>query len=265
MFWQSHACLKTAYPRIVLCVVSQCRCGSTFCGTCFLNFIAAFAERYGGVRESFDASSLLREWCGDFDVFSQIDYEPGAACIFPQVTFLHTIIRALPNACFVLNTRPINHWLTSVDTFPNDFRERLLASCPIYPADDVGLANWHLRHIQRARAAMRTLRCALEVDLESPTAGDKVAHFFNGSSAACWQKTATPLQTTHHGTTNVRGKPTTLFASKADSFFPARRGRALVATRTMPNRTEGDDRFNRLHLPTEPSDHTSSQRVPPSL
>ena len=113
--------------------VAHWRCGETFCGLCFLDFIKTVAERYGRLHETHDASAELRGSCGDYDVFSQIDYEPGAACVFPQVNYLHTIIRSLPSACFVLNTRPLDRWLKSVHAFPNSFRDRLLDSCPIYP------------------------------------------------------------------------------------------------------------------------------------
>ena len=53
--------------------------------------------------------------------------------------------------------------------------------------DDAGLVDWHARHVQRVRSALRSARCAIEVNVESPTAGEQLAHFFNGTNPACWR------------------------------------------------------------------------------
>ena len=84
--------------------------GHGHCGQCLLRWVAAVAG-----SSIADGADLLREACGDFDVFSQIDYEPSGACLFPQVTYLPTLLRYLPNAYFVLNTRPTAHCTLAVE------------------------------------------------------------------------------------------------------------------------------------------------------
>ena len=128
--------------------------GHGYCGQCLLRWVAAVAG-----SSIADGADLLREACGDFDVFSQIDYEPSGACLFPQVTYLPTLLRYLPNAYFVLNTRPTAHWLSSVAQWGN-MLERLTQACPINPRNSTGLGQWYEAIIVRASQALRTqCRC----------------------------------------------------------------------------------------------------------
>ena len=57
-------------------------------------------------------------------VSQQQAWAPSQACSTfasghssPQVTFLWTLVRALPHACFILNVRPVDHWLASARDF----------------------------------------------------------------------------------------------------------------------------------------------------
>ena len=77
-----------------------------------------------------DGARALRSACGNYDVFAQIDFEPYHACMFPQVYFLETLLHYLPNACFILNTRPTEHWLTSVSHW-GDMMKRLTGAVPL--------------------------------------------------------------------------------------------------------------------------------------
>lgn len=45
-------------------------------------------------------------------------------CYFPQIEAIHNIIAAYPAAHYVLNRRPAEHWLRSVDHW-SDLRQRL--------------------------------------------------------------------------------------------------------------------------------------------
>ena len=109
-----------------------------------------------------DGSAALRSACGDYDVFAQVDYEPNGACLFPQMYFLQTLLRYLPSACFILNTRPTEHWLESVRNW-NDMLPHMISSCPINPRNATGLGEWYDRFKARASLALRaSSRCALE-------------------------------------------------------------------------------------------------------
>jgi hypothetical protein len=178
------------------------------CAFCVLNFVQTVASREHpgsrGWREHPDLSGDLRRACGDFDVFAEIDHQLHSTCLYPQVAFLHTLLRALPRACFILNVRPLQHWLESVRTWgikelKNDSKHavsyqadrdtllaKMLSSCPIYPRNESGLLVWHERHLQRTRDAIRGRNCALEVHVEDPLAGHHLAAYFTGTRASCW-------------------------------------------------------------------------------
>jgi len=118
-----------------------------------------------------DKSAQLRLACGNYDVFAQMDYAPLHTCMFPQVFFLQTLLRYLPHACFVLNTRPTDHWLSSVRNWRmgannSHLMPRYLNNCPINPRNETGLGEWYDRHNLRASLALRSARCALEIDIE---------------------------------------------------------------------------------------------------
>jgi len=155
--------------------------GHGYSGQCLLRWVAAVAG-----SSIADGADLLREACGDFDVFSQIDYEPSGACLFPQVTYLPTLLRYLPNAYFVLNTRPTAHWLSSVAQWGN-MLERLTQACPINPRNSTGLGQWYEANIVRASQALRNAGvCHIEVNLENATVPmlEGINDFFSVKSKA---------------------------------------------------------------------------------
>lgn len=169
------------------------------CAACTYAFVADFADegRTGAAaRTPRERERDFRRRCGDFDVFAQLDDATATACLFPQVDHLAALVAALPGACFVLNTRPLDAWVASVASYVESksaFRglslvERLLRTCPIHPRDTTGLRAWARRHVDAARAALRTAACSLEVDLAAPaaTTAAALARTFNGTRASCW-------------------------------------------------------------------------------
>lgn len=140
---------------------SHYRCGQSFCGDCVMKWVTQMSG-----SSTTDGSAALRSACGDYDVFAQVDYEPNGACLFPQMYFLQTLLRYLPSACFILNTRPTEHWLESVRNW-NDMLSHMIRSCPINPRNATGLGEWYERFRARASLALRaSSRCALEFDIE---------------------------------------------------------------------------------------------------
>ncbi len=92
-------------------------------------------------------ADVLRRLCGNYDAFTQIDFtgemraDAVGTCIYPQINYLGTLLRYLPRACFVLNTRPTAHWLNSVSQWAG-LMPRILRNCPIWPRNETGLARW---------------------------------------------------------------------------------------------------------------------------
>ena len=147
---------------------SHWRCGRSgeFCGDCMTRWVTDVSGQPAG-----DKSAELRSACGDYDVFAQVDYNPGYTCLFPQVFFLQTLLRYLPGACFVLNTRPTDHWLSSVRSWAigtelGGLLGRMIDACPIHPRNETGLGEWYDRYKMRASLAMRSAKCALEFNIE---------------------------------------------------------------------------------------------------
>ena len=137
----------------------------------------------------------FRQEMGGFEVYAELNN--AFACHFPQVEMLHRLMRRLPDACYVLTSRLVEHWLQSVmdyrppgnctDDFPT-LGANLLEHCPLWPQNETGLARWYVKHLVRARAALRTVRCALEVEIESPHAASRLASLFPGTNASCWER-----------------------------------------------------------------------------
>ena len=122
-----------------------------------------------------DRSAELRLACGNYDVFAQVDYVSSQVCKVPQVFYLETLLSYLPHACFVLNTRPTDTWLSSVRSWRskvdhNDNRSslmtRLIGACPIHPKNETGLGDWYDMHKLRASLALRSANCGLEFNIE---------------------------------------------------------------------------------------------------
>ena len=160
------------------------KCGHSQCGNCVMRWVT---EMSGSSTR--DGSAALRTACGDYDVFAQVDYEPYGTCLFPQMYFLQTLLRYLPSACFILNTRPTEHWLASVRNWKN-MLSRLTSACPINPRNATGLGEWYERFRARASLALRaSTRCALEFvchpEGSNPSRGPPAGLLPTRASPAC--------------------------------------------------------------------------------
>ena len=178
------------------------------CALCFQDWLSLVASREHpgsrGWREQLDLSADLRNACGPYDVFAELNLQLHNVCLYPQITHLHTLIRVLPHACFVLNTRPLPNWLESLRQWGaktltqshaasyQPERDTLLAkmlnSCPIHPRTEQGVMDWHAAHLTRVRDALRNHSCALEIDVEDPSTGPLLQNRFPGTRASCWAR-----------------------------------------------------------------------------
>ena len=198
---------------------SHLRCGPNDeqpCAHCVLRFLADLAAypvlKPDMAARSVDHEPMFRRLCGPASAHAQIDYPWD--CLHPQVTSLFSLVRALPRACFVLNTRPLDHWLASVRGYgaaglysnavgARTVGEQYYRSCPIFPRNESGLRAWAERHVAVARQMLSDeARCWVEVDIEDPRAADVLASALPFTNRSCW------------GAHNVnarrrRGKPST--------------------------------------------------------
>merc|ERR1712156_1299612 len=76
-------------------------CGKVgYCGVC--------------MREAIENKQPPLSSCGNFTVWSQIDYPLYEKCFFPQVSAIQEIYNDAPDAVFLLPFREINSWFHSV-------------------------------------------------------------------------------------------------------------------------------------------------------
>ena len=132
-----------------------------------------------------DGEASFRAGMGNPDVVAEFGLHDG--CLFPQIGHLHTLLTRLPRACFVLTHRPVERWLASVRAH-NSMLPQLLASCPLEPRNESGLARWYTSFIALAAAALATRPCAAVLNIEDPATGHQLAEVFNGTNASCWGK-----------------------------------------------------------------------------
>ena len=121
-------------------------------------------------------------------------------CSYPQVTRLEEIHAAYPEATFVLNVRPTDHWVRSVGRWNgaegrtgDGYLRRVLTECdlpglpPGAGSRDGELASFYEGHSRRVRefAALHPGHALVEVDVEATDAGRVLEEAF-GISAGCW-------------------------------------------------------------------------------
>lgn len=150
-----------------------------FCATCVLRWLANTMPAINDLDERrIDHAVELRRECGNFDVFSQIDVATSHTCVMPQLFFLHALLARLPNACFLMTYRSESSWIESVAHW-GSLKKRTLASCPLFPKNDSGLAAYYAEHKMRVRAALAASNvCRLEVDIERENLTEKLNDFF---------------------------------------------------------------------------------------
>ena len=164
-------------------------CNGRLCGPCFLDFIGAIAEEDFFQKwkthnlNSFEflinetvALELLYNACGKYGAYTEIGHDSSTNCIFPQITYLETLVAVLPSACYILNTRDLTNWLRSAHGWHN-WTSRMSNACPLDTADEAGILNWVTSHLQHVRSVMKRLECAIEVNIEDPSAGQQLEHF----------------------------------------------------------------------------------------
>ena len=131
--------------------------------------------------------------CGDFDVYAQMDRDggDGKLCFFPQIDALDALHAYHPDATFILNLRPPDHWLKSVDSWKH-LRKRLI-DCNISTlpkgvgGHDDEMLHWYTSHADMIRTFVKQhpSHRLVEVQIEDEDAGVTMEKAF-GIPRTCW-------------------------------------------------------------------------------
>ena len=150
-----------------------------YCATCIMRWLSKTMPSAGRNDPRHDYAAALREECGNYTVFAQIDMTTSHTCVVPQVSFLHTLLARLPNACFVMTYRSEASWIASMARW-GTLKPRTLESCPLLPKNDSGLAAYYAAHKARVRAALAASNvCNVQVDLETENLTDHLNTCFD--------------------------------------------------------------------------------------
>jgi hypothetical protein len=176
-----------AYFRCIGLTVSHEYChkpnnAKIMCGSCIQQ----------NIKDGFPA---LHE-CGRYEVFTQLDANRPETneCYYPQRSALSAISKAYPRATFVLNLRPVEQWVQSVNHWSN-LRQRL-ANCSMrgFPngvsRGDKGLRTLYESQTDIVRSFVKTHQShkLVEVEIENPNIGNFLCAAFNISFNSCWGK-----------------------------------------------------------------------------
>lgn len=151
--------------------------GSRFCGICVL--------------ENAKHNRPLLHGCGNFDVYTQLDHPGPGVCFFPQVELLRELSAEYPHATLLLNVRPVEHWIRSVDKW-GDLRQRFI-ECNItglptgVGSNNTELAQFYHEQVLRVydHVYHHSTNPFVFVDIESPYASHLLEREF-GYSRNCW-------------------------------------------------------------------------------
>lgn len=172
------------------------------------------------------------EGCGPYDVFAELDSAdhplPSSSskrnlrswsslslllsastsgiqplCSYPQMTHLDAIHNAYPNATFILNTRPVGHWIRSISNWAVDDKQKrgvgylrqVLTQCdlPGFPSGignrDEELASFYRTHSRRIQNFVRKhpSHVLVEIDIEADETALTMEKAF-GISSECWNQ-----------------------------------------------------------------------------
>lgn len=159
------------------------------------------SERFCGfcIREAIMNLQPPLQTCGNFDVWAQLDatYNPGLGlkeCYFPQIFSMETIHVEASNATIILNRRDLNRWVESVRNWKN--LHNRLKKCDGGPksGSTEDLKEWHMNHISAIRDFVwrHPSHALVEVDIEDPTAGERMALLFQTNEKHWGHSNANP-------------------------------------------------------------------------
>lgn len=137
--------------------------------------------------DNYYANRPLLTGCGDYEVYTQLDAtEPPDNCFYPQTDLLDELHQQHPLSPWILNTRPFNHWLSSVMHW-NNLTARLIGCGSIRDNTTEEFRNLYYERLNRVRKFWTTHKshAFVEVNIESPYAAHILFRHF-GINTSCW-------------------------------------------------------------------------------
>lgn len=146
------------------------------------------------IRDNVTNGRRLLHGCGDYDVWAEMNQDDMPPCFFPQIEAIDLIHEEYPNSVWILNLRPVQHWIESVDRW-NTMRQRLI-NCDISTlpagvgATDDELKDWFMGHTERVLrfAQWHPTHLLIMLDVESEYAGMRLHRHFPEIPSSCWSK-----------------------------------------------------------------------------
>jgi len=141
------------------------------------------------------------EGCGEYDVWAQFDGswnvpqngDKEPACFLPQMTEMHALHAAYPDATFVMATRKPDMWVKTVATMPklrDAFRACKFTACQAdCVADDTQFAAFYDEHTRTIRQWIEKhpSHKLIEIDADGDIADtSKLVADATGLSSSCW-------------------------------------------------------------------------------
>eukprot|EP00977_Amphora_coffeiformis_P004447 scaffold945_cov170-Amphora_coffeaeformis.AAC.27 len=138
--------------------------------------------------------------CGNFTVWTQMDYHPPSLPIYPQIQYLHELYSVAPNATYILPFRNVSKWVYSLTHWDShgrapNFRGRFNSA--VIPE-----LNWtrnmgkkdsdyeilfcnHVRNIRKFVVERPSLSL-VEIDIEDKITGEYLESIFRRVNASFW-------------------------------------------------------------------------------
>ncbi len=201
---------------------------SKFCGPCFEKNLHEEQQKQQRRRQEEDqtysntartsststrAISSILSNCGNYTVYTELNYLEDGRCIFPQVQYLNELYRDASDATWILPFRNVTAWVKSVTGWRN-MKLRLLHNCTFpdlgFPSSrsrsrtvsipaltdfegDLDLINLYCNHVKQIRQFVdeHPTLSLVEFSIEDPYVGTYLANIFPGVNATGWGQTNT--------------------------------------------------------------------------
>mmetsp|Transcript_31677 Transcript_31677/g.38804 ORF Transcript_31677/g.38804 Transcript_31677/m.38804 type:complete len:293 (-) Transcript_31677:46-924(-) len=124
--------------------------------------------------------------CGDREAYTQLDDTTHTHCYWPQIDALDEIHDEYPDATFILNLRPVEHWIKSLRKW-RSYSGRLKTCGMVEDSTDELLTELFCNQVTRARdfVAKHPSHALIEFDIEDPSTGELLSNVF-GIDEKCW-------------------------------------------------------------------------------
>mmetsp|Transcript_27180 Transcript_27180/g.33579 ORF Transcript_27180/g.33579 Transcript_27180/m.33579 type:complete len:412 (+) Transcript_27180:88-1323(+) len=211
--WIHHDCLKPLQEPIMgthdlsrIINVGMPKCGSTSLMTFFKEDFYSRHLHCGRkgfcgpcMRKSIQANKPILASCGNFTVWTQMDFETNE-CIFPQISYLKEIYQEAPNATFILPFRDVAGWMNSLNAWApqnHTIRKRIGKMCK-FPElgikqgdllEDATMIEFLCNHVKHIRQFVHDhpSLTLIEFSIEDSSAGNFLASLFH-VDASRWGK-----------------------------------------------------------------------------